>query len=803
MLMLGIAGALVLIGGLTGVWFLTRSDAPAPVAQNAPAAPTPSVPPVSTPPSNPTPEATPPTAGDGTTPDTDTASATDPATAEVPDPASSTDSTTSPEDTVVDPAAEGDPAATNPTGLDSNPRTRPPRTPVVSAKLPEPETLKPMFSFGDKRLRHWGGIATLDVSSDGTHVAAVGTDGRVVVWSLETGEEVKTLMHGPAIGMLDVQRNPVTFVKFASDGAILWVHGPGILAAYAWPTLDTLAEKKTEGIPSAIDCNKDGTLIVASYMGERETKVWKFENGTLTDAATIEDAGTRIAVSPDGKLTALSNQIEPIVVYNNETGNAAWTNEQLHGTSFRFSLASDRLAIYLADVIYIAQAKDGKKIKESRLADQASRVYSRNGVFSPNLLSLAISTDNEVRTYNLSNNRLQQNLRLPSPYLQKIAIRGANAYSADGSVLVSGSSLGEIRAWKMPGGQPGAIDQKARDFFVRRVKFSADGSNLFLLSEDGQIQFVDVSTGEVGSTVAAEAAGVPVIDDQGAKFVGRTKKGAALFDARSGKILNSFAPGDADGPIENWFITPDGNTVAFGYSKGITNYWLSVLSLSEQKEIYSAQLDIHTGRDAAREFIGISPDIRRLYMRRALVDLAEPSKVTLLELSGFDVIAPDDGAGYRFAADFQCVDPRSGKVRYRFDGNRYAREFESLATTHDGQWLIGTTRAGHVQLWDLQSPRGQDEFFPSRVYTVGPPLGSIRDVAVSRDGAYLATANGNGTASLFKLTDPLTPRSAPPIASPAAPEGTDGGTEVTDPAAVPDPALDPAAVVDPAAATDP
>ena len=90
-------------------------------------------------------------------------------------------------------------------------------------------------------------------------------------------------------------------------------------------------------------------------------------------------------------------------------------------------------------------------------------------------------------------------------------------------------------------------------------------------------------------------------------------------------------------------------------------------------------------------------------------------------------------------------DTATGELRVRMEA--LAMVTYCLAFRPDSRVLAsGGGWDGSVCLWDTATGK------QLRRYPVGPPAGTIRDLAFTPDGRRLLTLNGNGTVSILRLT---------------------------------------------------
>ncbi len=740
MMWLGVAGALLLVGGLGGVWFLTRSDTPV-VAQQTPDAAVPAA--------QPTPDV-PPEPG-------------------------------------IDAAAvpEVDPAASLPPGADPPPESSDIPEGVATHNLPETPTfpggpsLPPIFTetgpkiatvkqlkaahtYGDDRLRHWNAITGLSVSPDGKHAVTVAEDLRVVIWDLEAGAVFKTLAEGQGSVMPED-----THALFSRGGSKLIMHDRTTLYVYEWPSLKLIAKKKTgvkRGVES-LDCTSDGNLIIIHFsdLPDDMTVLWKLEGDQLVESKRFTVDADRASISPDGKLFCTYYVLEATVRDIN-TGEPVWSADTGFSRLPRFNAKSEHAALVTENYVRLYRTRDGEQLA----AVEFEEVYQiPDAAISADLSLLAETADNGVSIWNLQ--KKQRLHSLPTPTTGSMDLHPIHAFSANGKVFVSGNPLGEIRAWNISSGAPIVPGQGERSFCVRQVQFSPDGASLFLLSEDGEIQRVDVATGEVAQSLRPLSAGPVVMDAACATFLAPNNESLALYDVQTGEVIKEFAPA-AGWTIRSWYLSPTGDKVAYISGKAEEHSTLTVLAGEGPAQQLETKL-WGTGRsDSEARIKGFSADGNKVFVGGNAYDLKKKSEVSFGDFGILEVATAKDrlcavamGLTKSSSTPLYCLDGRSGKIlgelrRLEVDSDNQSysspdEKFGRIMLTADGKWAVAGNNRGQVLMWDCEKATKGNAVRPGRAFAVGPANGQIRAVAVSPNGKYLATANGNGTASLFEIED--------------------------------------------------
>jgi hypothetical protein len=172
-------------------------------------------------------------------------------------------------------------------------------------------------------------------------------------------------------------------------------------------------------------------------------------------------------------------------------------------------------------------------------------------------------------------------------------------------------------------------------------------------------------------------------------------------------------------------------------------------------------------------FVGESPlrnrlvvwDIEHARLERTTEDRLLPSGLTSASLSREGNIIALAGWEYDRDEERQATivlwDLAAERPLYRLD--QWA---DHLAFSPDDRTLIGVGRDGKAQVWD---PRNGTLRETIQVCEAGQF--AIRDLAVAPESRHFATAMGNGTARIFRLSPPperVEPREPLPVVAPRA-----------------------------------
>ncbi len=218
---------------------------------------------------------------------------------------------------------------------------------------------------------------------------------------------------------------------------------------------------------------------------------------------------------------------------------------------------------------------------------------------------------------------------------------------------------------------------------------------------------------------------------------------------------------DTDNPADAVAFSSDGLLlVARGLEASIwklgnePRFTDSPIALLQSGQLRSAVFS-HNGRWLATSSVD---NVVRLWA----VDDALRGKVQLTPISpipataGSVVFSQDDKllvTGGRTPETIQLWDMTTGKPQPAGMIHAHDREVSAVAISPDGHYLASASANGTAKLWDIAEPHS-----PKPLSPVGQDMDGVYSVAFSPNGKTLATANSDTTARLFDVNKPTAPR---------------------------------------------
>lgn len=397
--------------------------------------------------------------------------------------------------------------------------------------------LPPLTGFGSY-------VNTVDVSDDGTLVAAGSSDNTIRVWSVP-GDQLLGTLPGPAV---------VTGTRFLPGGHLLLSAGvDGITRLWPFPgpvlggATDTVFTDPIDG---------SGTVLLVGA-GSHDTGLHLWDIADPDDARRLADlvprdgdrftGATDIGSAADGarRLAAAGTATGSVYLWDITDAAAPRELARVPGVVggivaiVAFSPDAAVLAVsdQSANTVHLLDVSDPLHPREISATDAAN--YPQTLAFAPDGRTLAVATaDNTVELWDVAD---------PAHPTQRTAITGfktyaqAAAFSPDGRLLAAGSADQTVREWDVSDIEHPREIGILPDFggAVYALDYNADGTQLAAATSSGTVRVWDVD-GTRMPTIAAKLNA----------YEGRT------FDARFGRdgVLAAAGPG---GTVRLWSTDPD------------------------------------------------------------------------------------------------------------------------------------------------------------------------------------------------------------------------------------------------------
>ena len=316
----------------------------------------------------------------------------------------------------------------------------------------------------------------------------------------------------------------------------------------------------------------------------------------------------------------------------------------------------------------------------------------------------------------------------------------AAAFSADGRVVATGSNDGTARVWDIASGEELRM-LEGHTSGISSVALNRNGRALATGSHDGIGRFLNLETGLAATFQPTDSrdpiAAVMLSDDGRALLTTTTDDHHVVWDTASGDNL-------LQGAVENLVLSPDGNMVAYEYSREELRVW-HVRPARELARIRGHTKGIfHVAFSADGRMLGAASldDTVRLW------DIATGEELLVLEGHGHSyaemeiAIGPNGdtvATGSRGGA-IRLWDTATGRVLHVLESRRFEPHPEWVRIGDDGRTLVAG--AGRFSwTWDVETG--------NRMRTFEQRAGPLWNVAFSPAAKVFATVHADGNTRLW------------------------------------------------------
>jgi WD40 repeat protein len=591
---------------------------------------------------------------------------------------------------------------------------------------------------------HSAPVLRLAFSPDGRFLLSSSDDRSVRLWEKETGKEVRRF---------EGHHRPVHGVAWNPDGRRLasasFDQTVKLWDATTGDVLFTFPASFTRNVLVTLAFSADGRLLAAPGVDHTVT-VWDVATGR--DVATLHGHTDQVfsaTFSPDGRRLVTAGWEGSVKVWDLTTGERElrtprFTVDDLSHAPWSVALSADgrRLALAGSSVdatVRVYDVLSGENVFTFR--GHSARVVSV--AFSPDGRRLVSgSTDKTVRLWDTETGQEVLTLR------DHTDLVGHVRFDPSGQRLASASDDGTALVWDAT---PPEDDRRIRTLrghagVVYSVAFSPDGQHLASAGGDQTVRIWEATTGR--EILALHGHRGPV-NSVAFSLDGRLLASASedktvkLWDAQT--CVAVFTLPDFPGGVRCVAFSPDGRHLATSDAAESVQVWDSATGRALFRPLrgHAGYVNFVTFSHDGKLLATSSVDgTVRLWDATTGQEIQEPYRSTTRIMSM--ALSPASGLLASGDAD-QTVTVRETATRCElFRGREHTNYVIAMAFSRDGRRLASASWQ-EVLVWDLSTGR--------KIQTLRGLAGTIKGVAFSPDGQYLAACGGYKTKGEIKIWD--------------------------------------------------
>ena len=557
-----------------------------------------------------------------------------------------------------------------------------------------------------------------------------GADNKIIIWSVETGRELRLLSgHTGYVNALAVSKDGEWLASGSNDHTVkVWNISRGkelpLLFAHAAPVQTVAFSANGQWIVSG---STDGVI-----------KIW--ETATAKEARTFPAqsvAITYVGFSPDGTLLATGGRDGSVKLWDTatwrETTSLKKLSKQVTALAFNaenslLSAGSEDGAVSLCDL----------KTKKERLLAKAQGTSVLSLILKADNTLIAANADGSLKVWDSNSGKETHTVPRGNEGEDFVS----SALSADGELVARGSGNMTIEIRQVSSNQATNV-LEGQTSILNVVAFSGDGRWLAAGANDGAIRLWQTATGREMPRLTGHTAYVTTLafsNDSQFLASGSTSGEVKVWDLSSGRALYSLPN---TGSIDVVAFSPDGKSLAAAGMQPAIQIW-----------------DLETKR--ARSLVGHTEEVTSLAFSRDGQILASGGRDKTIKLwrldTGNSFKTIGDGVSeinsVTFSPDSQLLAAGNSDHTVKLWAvgtgslvhtlSSHSGEVLRVAFRPDGRMLASAGHDHNIKLWDVASGR--------EVSSLAGPTARTNGLDFNHDGQWLLTGSDDGSMAVWDGT---------------------------------------------------
>ena len=490
-------------------------------------------------------------------------------------------------------------------------------------------------------------ITAADYSPTGRLIVTAGSDGRVLVWSAQTGKLLRKL----AVGA------PVRSATFDRSGSLIAAAGDHHVSVWRTRNGSPAFQQPFSWSVTGAVFSPDGRLV--AVIGDHRSVLLYDLNGRLRRTLPQGDIVTNVAFSPDGTLLFAAGQNGSALLWDTRTGKPRH-NLRGEGRVLASAFSQDGKLLATAGSDTDARLWDAHSGRLLRTLTGHTHFVVDVAFRPDDRYLVTASKDGTARVWRTKTGKLTTLLAgHKNTVTESMYVRGRRGRSG---LVLTGSADGTARLWD-PQNEPQMDTLAQNSGPLLGASYINNGSRILTAGPGREALLLRATDGrrERSFHVAARVSAAAASRDGKLVAVGADSS-VVVFEAATGKTLSRLPQPSTVDAVD---FSPTGNTLVTGGRDGVARLW----SLHGKRPPRTLR-----GHRRAITAVAFSPDGSRI------------------------ATASDD-------ATARIWDTHSGRPLFAL--NRDTDALTSVSWSPDGRLLLTASKDGDATLWDANTGRPQ------------------------------------------------------------------------------------------------